>query len=242
VSPDFDFATAACEFGYALDAEALRRFREYRDAIVEAAERFNLTAVREPVAIERRHFLESLALGRLLTEHGLLPEGVRVLDVGSGAGLPGLPLKIGRPDLDLALLESNTKRCAFLRETVVKQGLEDVEVLEGRAETLAHDARLREAFDLAVARAVAPLAVLVEYTLPFLRVGGALAATKGSAARREAEEAGAAMEAVGGELREIVALKVPGLPSQWLIVVEKVAPTPSQLPRRAGVPSKRPLG
>jgi 16S rRNA (guanine527-N7)-methyltransferase len=239
---DSGFETAAREFGYDLNETALARFRSYRDAIVEAARRFSLTAVREPSAIERRHLLEALALGRLLTNRGLLLEGARLLDIGSGAGLPGLPLKIARPDLAVSLLESNAKRCAFLRQEVVDLGLDGVEVLEGRAETLAHDARLRESFDLVVARAVAPLPVLLEYGLPFLRAGGSLAATKGSGVHREVEEAGPALELLGGALREVVALTVPGLPSQSVVIVEKVALTLSHLPRRAGVPSKRRLG
>jgi 16S rRNA (guanine527-N7)-methyltransferase len=236
-----DFASAAREFGYDLDTEALERFRSYRDAISDAAQRFSLTAVRDPSAIERRHFLESLALGRLLTDRGLLPESTRVLDIGSGAGLPGLPLKIARPDLQVSLLESNAKRCAFLREQAVELGLEGVEVLEGRAEPLAHEVRLRESFDLVVARAVAPLAVLLEYALPFLRIGGSLAATKGSGVLREVEEATPALDLLEGALSEVVPLAVAGLPAQSVVLVEKVAPTPPHLPRRAGIPSKRRL-
>jgi 16S rRNA (guanine527-N7)-methyltransferase len=236
-----DFAAAARRSGYELDLEALRRFESYRDAIVEAAERFSLTAVREPQAIELRHFIESLALGRLLADEGLLPEGARVLDIGSGAGLPGLPLKIARPDLQISLLESNAKRCAFLRDTIAALGLYDADVIEGRAETLAHEPSLRAAFDLAVARAVAPLAVLLEYSLPFLRLGGHFAGTKGSAAERELAEAQPALKALGGKARGLVALTVPGLPPQSVVIVEKTEATPSHLPRRTGIPSKRRL-
>ena len=235
-----DFADAAHDIGFTLDDLARRRFTAYRDVILAAAARFSLTAVRTPEAIERRHFLESLAVTRLLADRGLLGEGARVLDIGSGAGVPGLPLKIVRPDLRLSLLEANVKRCRFLRETITALGLE-VEVLEGRAETLAQSAALRETFDLVLARAVAPLPVLLEYALPFLRRGGHLAAAKGSGAARELRQSRPALAALGGEARAVLPLDLADLPLQSLIIVEKVIPTPAHFPRRSGLPAKRPL-
>jgi 16S rRNA (guanine527-N7)-methyltransferase len=236
-----DFAAAARDLGFDLDRQALGRFAAYRDAIIEAAASFNLTAVRDAAAIERRHFLESLSLARLLDDEGLLPAGCSILDIGSGAGLPGLPLKIARPDLPLSLLEANGKRCRFLREVISILDLDATVVLEGRAETLAHDAALRGAFNLVVARAVAPLRVLLELTLPFLEVGGHLAAIKGSAAEREVAASTGALDALGGVVRSTLPLEALGLPSQTLVLVEKTGETPSRYPRREGLPAKRPL-
>jgi 16S rRNA (guanine527-N7)-methyltransferase len=236
-----DFAEAVRDLGLDLDATIVNRFRRYRDLIAEAAGRFSLTTVRESAAIERRHFLESLALGSILAERGLLADGARVIDVGSGAGLPGIPLKLAWPGLRLGLLESNAKRCAFLRDCVRELELEGVEVLEGRAEDFGQDLRHRAAYDLALARAVAPLPVLLEYALPYLRIGGRLAATKGSGAAREIDAAAAALEALGGSIDAALPFAPPGGIRQTLIIVNKDAPTPDRYSRRSGIPSKRPL-
>lgn len=232
---------AASELGIALDEIALQRFDEYRDRLVRASRQFNLTTVREPEAIEVRHFLESVALGRLLEEQGLLADGAKVLDIGSGAGFPGLPIEIAYPGLRVTLLESLTKRCVFLQEVVEALGLSQASVLDGRAEEFGHDQRYREAFDLVVARAVAPLPVLVEYALPFLRLGGFLAATKGSATLRELDDAAAAIRELGGEHRTTLPFAPPDGMAQSVILIEKTLPTPERYPRRPGMATKRPL-
>ncbi len=236
-----DLAAAVRELGLDIDEEALQRLERYRDAIARAAKEFNLTAVREPAAIERRPLLESLALGRLLTDRDLLEADSRILDLGSGADLPGLPLKIAGPGLRLSLLESNEKRCRFLREVVRELRLRDVDVLEGRAEEVARKHGQRASYDLVIARAVAPLPVLLEYALPFLRLGGHLAATKGSVTASEVETAGRALRELGGELEEPALLEPPGGQLQTVVIVTKRAETPNAYPRRTGVPAKRPL-
>ena len=233
------FADAARALGLSLDEAAIERLERYRDLIATAAREFSLTALREPAAIERRHLLESLALCRLLDDQGLLPAGARVLDLGSGAGLPGLPLKIARPDVVLGLLEANAKRCRFLRQAVAALDLDAVEVLEGRAEALGHEPSLRAAYNLVLARAVAPLPVLVEYALPFLRPGGHLAATKGAAVAEEIERAQGALTALGGEV--VATPSLPGGSGQIVVLVREVAETPDRYPRRTGLPAKRPL-
>jgi 16S rRNA (guanine527-N7)-methyltransferase len=233
------FASTARDLGLDLDPETIERFDRYRDRI--AAATFNLTAVRDPALIERRHFLESLAFGRLLAERGLLDGRPRLLDIGSGAGFPGLPLRLAWPGLRLTLLEANTRRAAFLRDLTGELDLPDVEVVEGRAEAVARDPAHRDAYDLVVARAVAPLPVLVEYALPFLRDGGHLAASKGTAAAREVEEAGPALRELGGRLVESTPFLPPGGMRQTFVLVRKEGATPDRYPRRVGIPAKRPL-
>jgi 16S rRNA (guanine527-N7)-methyltransferase len=170
-----------------------------------------------------------------------LPAGpLRVIDVGSGGGLPGLPLRLARHDLALTLLEANQRKAAFLVQAAATLGLADVEVVARRAEDAGHDPQLREAFDFALARAVAPLPVLVELCLPFVAVGGRLLAMKTDAAA-EVESARAAIARLGGELAEIGAAATAARSLGQVVVVEKVRPTPPGFPRRAGVPSRRPL-
>jgi 16S rRNA (guanine527-N7)-methyltransferase len=170
-----------------------------------------------------------------------LPHGpLRVIDVGSGGGLPGLPLRLARADLALTLLEANQRKAAFLVQAAAKLGLSGVEVVARRAEDAGHDPRHRETYDVALARALAAMPVLVELCLPFVAVGGRLLAMKTDAAA-EAASAGAAIARLGGELVEIGAAASAARSLGQVIVVEKVRPTPPQFPRRAGVPSRRPL-
>ena len=227
--------------GLELGDETLRKLERFRDLIFDATARFNLTAVRDRGGIGRRHIVESLAFAGLLAEHELLHDGTRVLDIGAGAGLPGVPLKIAYPGVKLSLLESNAKKCEFLREAAAALRLDGVEVLEGRAEGLGHKPRQREAYDLVVARAVAPLPVLLEYALPFLREGGHLAASKGSAAPSELAAAANALRVLHGEVSDSLDFSPPEGLAQTVIVVRKIGPTPAAYPRRDGVPAKRPL-
>ena len=170
-----------------------------------------------------------------------LPPGrLRVIDVGSGGGLPGLPLRLARPDLQLTLLEANQRKAAFLVQAVATLGLADVEVVARRAEDAGHAERHREAYDFALARAVAPLPVLVELCLPFVAVGGRLLAMKTNAAT-EAESAKGAIDRLGGELVEIGAAATAARSLGEVVVVAKVRPTPPEFPRRPGVPGRRPL-
>ena len=234
-------AAVAQSLGLELDELAVRRFDRYRERLVESAQQFNLTTVRDPDAIEVRHFIESLAFARLLEEQGLLEEGSTVLDIGSGAGFPGLPLQIAYPAVGVTLLESLTKRCLFLQSVVDDVELHQARVLDGRAEEFGRDEHYREAFDLVVARAVAPMPVLIEYALPFLKRGGHLAATKGSATVRELDESQRALEELGGEHLTTLRLEPPGGIQQAVIVIRKTSATPERYPRRPGMASKRPI-
>jgi 16S rRNA (guanine527-N7)-methyltransferase len=172
---------------------------------------------------------------------GFLGDARRVVDVGSGGGLPGLPLKIARPDLELALVESNRRKAAFLVRACAELGLEGVTVVARRAEEAGRDPRLRESFDAAVVRALAATPVLAELCLPLVRVGGRLLAMK-VGAEVEAESARAALERLGGRLEEVAQAPSAARERGQVLVVAKVAPTPEEYPRRPGVPARRPLG
>jgi 16S rRNA (guanine527-N7)-methyltransferase len=209
----------------------------YRDRLATAEH--NLTSNRDRAELDRRHILESLAFGRLLSVRGLLGPATRLLDVGAGGGLPGIPIKIAWPDVRVTLLESKAKRAQFMQRVIDELHLDGARVLEGRAETLGHHPSHREAYDLVVARAVAALPVLLEYTLPFLRGGGRLAAIKGSSAQRELAESKAAFAELGAMLTETVILTETA--SHTILIIEKRAATPDRYPRRPGIPSKRPI-
>jgi 16S rRNA (guanine527-N7)-methyltransferase len=187
----------------------------------------------------RRHFLDSLSIYPLL-----LPAGTpwALIDVGSGAGFPGLPLKIVRPELQVTLLEATRKKGDFLRHVVERLGLAGVTVLTARAEEVAHHSAHREQYDLVVARAVAPLPTLAEYTLPLAKVGGRVIAQKGRHPAPEAAEASRAIEQCGGGGTKILPVQLPDLDApRHLVMIEKRQATPAQYPRRAGTPARHPL-
>jgi len=165
-----------------------------------------------------------------------------VIDLGTGAGIPGIPVKIVRPDLEITLLEATGKKARFVEETVKELGLSGAHVIHGRAEEMAREPAHRESYGLALARAVGPLRMLVELALPFLRIGGCLAAPKGSGAAREVREAARALAECGGTVERVGPLDVPGPgPKPMLVLVRKTAATPERYPRRTGAPRKRPL-
>lgn len=223
-----------------LSSDQLDAFRAYMHEMEAAQPRLRLTALSEPEAIQRRHFLEPLTLLLALEEMGPLAD--TAIDIGSGAGFPGLPIKIMRPGLTLTLLEAHGRRATFLQRLVQRLRLNDVTVINSRAEQIAREPDHREAYELALARAVAPLPVLIELALPLLRIGGLLAAPKGSGARREAQEAAAALRACGGLLESLRPLDVPGAKTApTLVVIRKTSSTPERFPRRPGIPAKRPL-
>lgn len=226
-------------YGISLSAGQLAQFARYLDLLSDWSRRMNLVADADPAVVVQRHFLESIALGAALREREILRPGASVLEVGAGAGFPGLVLKIAWPAIELTLLEATAKKAAFLSAAVEALGLTGTRVLAGRAEELAHAPELRGAFDLVVARAVAPLPVLLELTLPFARVGGRVASPKGSRAADEIAAASNALRVLGGKLVSMP-LRVSG-PPQTLVIVVKQRETPAEYPRRPGVPARSPL-
>ncbi|HEY83399.1 MAG TPA: 16S rRNA (guanine(527)-N(7))-methyltransferase RsmG [Dehalococcoidia bacterium] len=234
-------AAGAGKLGLSLTGQQLAQFEIYYQELVAYNQRMNLTAITEYEEVQLKHFLDSLSV--VLALEPPLGEGFSLIDVGSGAGLPGIPLKIALPELKLVLLEATAKKAAFLRHVKDKLGLDEVEVVCGRAEDIAHEAGYREQFTLVVSRAVARLATLVELALPFCAPGGRFIAQKKGDITREVADAARAIELVGGELREIKGVDLEELAdARWLVIIDKVAPTPQQYPRRPGIPAKRPLG
>jgi 16S rRNA (guanine527-N7)-methyltransferase len=229
--------------GLRLTAAQQAAFQLYYENLVAWNQKFNLTAITEYEQVQVRHFLDSLScLLAEETRQALNRPQPRLLDVGTGAGFPSMPLKLVCPDTRLTLLEATGKKVTFLEHIVEQLGLQRVTVIKGRAEDLAHDPEHREQYDLVLARAVAELPVVAEYTLPFCKLGGWVVAQKGEAGAAEAWTADRAITLLGGELRRVVPVELPGLPEdRSLIVIEKTGPTPAAYPRRPGIPSKRPL-
>jgi 16S rRNA (guanine527-N7)-methyltransferase len=223
-----------------ISREQAIKFDRYVELVLGQRSRAGLTSLRDAQAIRRRHFDESLAFLDAVEQAGALASPV--IDIGSGAGFPGVPARIVRPELRLTLLEATGKKAAFLEMLCAELDLRDVVVIHARAEELAHHPGHREVYGLAMARAVAPLRVLVELALAFVRVGGYLAAVKGSGAEREVREAARALAECGGEVINVAPLNLAAEPHPpRLVLVRKSAKTPDRYPRRPGIPSKRPL-
>jgi 16S rRNA (guanine527-N7)-methyltransferase len=210
----------------------------YERELMDWNTRFNLTAIRDPEEVHTKHFLDSLTCLLAMRD---TPVG-RLIDIGTGAGFPGIPLKIMLPRVQLTLVESVGKKAEFCRHVVKILDLQGVEVIQQRAETIGQDPAHRERYDWAVARAVAILPVLAEYLLPLVRVGGSMLAMKGESGPAEAHSAEHAIKLLGGHLRQLLPVTLPGVAEErYLVVIDKVAATPAAYPRKVGIPAKRPL-
>ena len=226
------------QMGLRLSRAQLFALGLYERELLDWNTRFNLTAIRDPQEIYIKHFLDSLTC--LLAMHEPLP--TRLVDVGTGAGFPGIPLKIIAPKMHLTLVESVGKKAEFCRHVVHVLDLQGVEVVQERVELLGQHPDFREHYDWAVARAVAILPVLAEYLLPLVRVGGCVLAMKGETGPAEAHSAEHALRVLGGHLRQLAPVTLPGVAEErYLVIIDKVAATPVGYPRKVGVPSKRPL-
>ena len=228
----------AARFGINLSDQQLEQFDRYQAVLLDWNQRINLTAITDPASIRLRHFLDSLSCAAVTGDLN----SQSLIDVGTGAGFPGLPLKILYPAVSLVLVESVQKKTAFLEAVISELSLKDVTVIAERAETLGRQKAHREQYDWAVARAVAGLPVLAEYLLPLCKVGGHMLAQKGVGAAEETEQAAAAIEALGGGKPSLSAVSLPAVEQvHYLVVVSKIRPTPESYPRRVGMPAKRPI-
>ena len=226
--------------GIRLSLAQIEQFRRYYAKMIEWNTRVNLTSVTGWEEVQTRHFLDSLTVSAAIPR-SLLDTG-QFVDVGSGAGFPGIPLKIAFPGLRATLIDSTARKTAYLVALREALGLLAVGVRTGRAETLAHDPELRECYDFVLARAVANMSVLAELTLPFCRVGGVVVAQKTLGAEAEIARAEKAIATMGGELKQIRQIAAGELGEvRGLVVLEKTRPTPRGYPRRPGIPAKRPL-
>ena len=222
--------------GLELNVETQRAFSHYADELLTWNENINLTAITDPEAIEMRHFLDSLSVMLAVP----LSAGQRVIDVGTGAGFPGLPLRLITPQIELTLLESTAKKTHFLQHMVDALRLTNVRIVNARAEEAGQDVADRERHDVVLARAVAQMPALSEYLLPLCKVGGRCVALKGENAASEAQQAENALKILGGRLEKILPIELPQVAeTHHLVVIEKIAATPPQYPRRAGMPTKR---
>lgn len=229
----------ASQFKLNLSAAQLTQFEQYLTLILTWNQRVNLTRITDPDEIIIKHFLDSLSVYPALPQSS---GAISLIDVGSGGGFPGIPLKIALPDLQLTLLESTGKKTDFLAHVVTELELPQTEVLTRRAEDAARLPKYRQRYDVATARAVGKLPTLVEYLLPFVKIDGVAIAQKGQSPQEELDSARWAIGTLGGKSPSIIPITVPGLEAErHLIVIPKGKPTPKTYPRRAGLPKKEPL-
>ncbi len=225
-------------FGISLSLRQVTLLTIYEHELLEWNEKFNLTAIRDVDGIRSKHFLDSFSCVQAWKTH----PPARLIDVGTGAGFPGLALKILYPSMRLTLVESVGKKANFCKHIVEILALEHVDVLTIRAEDVGQMAAHREKYDWAVARAVASMPVLAEYLLPLVKLGGGMLAQKGESGPAEVQAAEKALKILGGRLRQLVKVELPGVADErYLVIVDKTAATPTSYPRKAGAPAKKPL-
>lgn len=228
----------AAAMGIALNEAHEAQFARYAEVLAAWNAHTNLTAITARADVEVKHFLDSLSIASAVP----LPPGARLIDVGTGAGFPGVPLKLIYPDLHVTLLEATGKKIAFLKHLIEVLALQGVETVHARAEEAGQMPAHRAAYEVVAARAVARLPILMEYLLPLAKVGGHCIAMKGRTAQAEADDSANALQVLGGRLHPIQTVTLPGVDEpHHLVIVEKIAPTPAAYPRKPGLPTAKPL-
>lgn len=232
-----DLIKEAEKFGIEVSEKANKNLEKYEEMLLRYNEVMNLTAITEHEEVQEKHFLDSITL----ITSGKLTRGCSLIDIGAGAGFPSMPVKIVREDINLTMLDSLNKRINFLNDVIEELGIKNATAIHSRAEEGGKNKNLREKFDIATARAVADLAVLSEYALPFVKLGGYFVAMKGNAPKEELEGAKKAIREMGGELEKVKEIVLPSGINHSLVIIRKVINTPSKYPRKPGTPSKTPI-
>ena len=211
-----------------------KHFETYKDLLLEWNDKINLTAIIDENEIRLKHFADSLTVSEFIEDNS------KVVDVGTGAGFPGIPLKIYNDSLSITLVDSLNKRINFLNEVIDKLDLNNIDAVHGRAEDLGRDKEYREQYDIAISRAVANMSTLVEYLLPFVKIGGKAICMKGPNIDEELKDAQKAINILGGEIEKIESLKLGDM-DRNIIIIKKIKSTPAKYPRKAGIPVKNPI-
>ena len=235
------FLSGATKLGVELNTQQLEQFQYYYHQLMEWNQRINLTSITNYKEVQLKHFLDSLTVV-LAFKKSVLNRDLSVIDIGSGAGFPGLPLKIAFPNVKLVLLEATRKKADFLTNLIQNLNLNYVESLAGRAEEMAHQSRYRQRFRIVLSRAVATLPTLAELTLPFCTIGGITVIQKKGYILSELKDSAKAIDLLGGSQPEIRKIKIPELDDdRYLVTIDKLFATPAKYPRRPGIPIKRPV-
>lgn len=226
----------AQEIGYTLQEEQLEQFFTYKELLIEWNKKMNLTAIEQEEDIITKHFIDSLSIA------SYIPDTTKIIDIGTGAGFPGIPLKILKKDLSITLLDSLNKRITFLEEVIRNLSLENIQAVHARAEELAHKEEYREQYDIAVSRAVAPMHTLLEYMLPYVKIGGKCICMKGPNLQEESKDLQNCLETLGGKIEKIEEIVLPETEiKRNIMLIKKENKTPKKYPRNPGMPSKKPL-
>lgn len=230
------------KIGITICDSQVEQFLTFYDNLIEWNKVMNLTAITDYEDVVNKHFLDSVSLVKVIDKEYIKSGNISVIDIGTGAGFPGIPLKIMFPELNITLLDSLNKRIKFLNEVVYKLRMSDIEVIHGRAEDFAKQDKYREKYNLCVSRAVANLSVLSEYTLPYVKKSGYFISYKSGDVEKEIKESSGAIKKLGGYVESIVKFSLPETDIQRsLIKIKKIANTPKIYPRKAGIPAKEPL-
>lgn len=233
-----DFKQKLGQFNISITASMEEQFSDFYDLLIEWNQVMNLTAITEFHEVVEKHFLDSVSLAHFVQ----WKEGDSLIDIGTGAGFPGIPIKILFPELRIVLADSLTKRVRFLEEVISKLNLSGISAIHARAEDLARKKEHRAQYDISVSRAVANLSSLSEYCIPFVKTGGKFISYKTCGIAEEVENAKKSVHLMGGELKDVIEFQLPGTEyMRSFVIIEKVETTPKKYPRKAGIPSKEPI-